>query len=56
MLVLFLHILLLMMATNSLLVIITIIITTVEKKSGDASLVVRTVMGKVMMVPACNVL
>ena len=55
-LVMFLHNLLLTMATNCLLVVITIIITTVEEKSGDASLVVRAVMGKVMMVPACNVL
>ena len=47
-LVLFLHSLLLMMATNCLLVVIRIIITTVEEKSGDAPLVGRTVMGKVI--------
>ena len=55
-LMLFLHSFLLMMVTNCLLVVITIIITTVEEKSGDAPLVVRIVMGKVMMIPASNIL
>ena len=55
-LVLFLHSLQLMMEKNCLNVVITIIITTVEEKSGDAPLVVRTVMEKVMMVPASNFL
>ena len=55
-LVLFLHSLLLMTTTNCLLVAITIIITIVEEKSGDAHLVVRKAMGKVMMVSAGNVL
>ena len=53
---LFLHSFLLMMVTNCLLVVITIIIMTVEEKSGDAPLVVRIVMGKVMMIPASNIL
>ena len=45
-----------MMATNILLVAITITIIIVEEKSGDSYIVVRTAIGKVMIVSACNVL
>ena len=44
-----------MIGTNGLIVVITITIIIVEKESGDAHLVVRTAMVKVMTVSACNV-
>ena len=43
------------MVTICLLVVITIIIIIVDK-SGDAHIMVRTMMGKVMTISACNVL